>query len=61
MTRTVHITTKNDRTFRGVLWADRGRFVVLKKASLLEVDAVKELDGEVIIERDNIDFVQVVT
>lgn len=56
----VLLNLKTDKAFRAVLWAKRGPLLVLKDASLLEAgrDPVK-LDGEVLVERGNVDFVQV--
>lgn len=60
--RRVLVALKTDKTFRGVLYAKRGPLLILKDAELLEAgrDPVK-LDGEVLIERPNVDFVQVLT
>jgi small nuclear ribonucleoprotein (snRNP)-like protein len=59
--REVIVTTKTDKSFRGVLWEKRRGYIVLRKASLLQGrgDAIK-MDGEVVIERDNVDFIQVI-
>ena len=59
--REVIVTTKTDKSFRGVLWERRRGYIVLRKASLLQAraDAIK-MDGEVMIERDNVDFIQVI-
>lgn len=59
--REVIVTTKTDKSFRGVLWEKRRGYIVLRKASLLQGrgDVIK-MDGEVVIERDNVDFIQVI-
>ena len=59
--REVIVTTKTDKSFRGILWERRRGYIVLRKASLLQAraDAIK-MDGEVMIERDNVDFIQVI-
>lgn len=57
----VQIYTKTDRTFRGVLWQRRGEFYILKRAEeLRERGAIIPLDGEVLIDRANVDFMQVI-
>jgi len=59
--RRVIVSTKTGKVFRGVLWARRWGYVVLKRAELLEPKAPPvAIDGEVIIERSNVDFMQVV-
>lgn len=45
----------------GVLWDERGPLIVLRDARLHNEGGTAPLDGEVIIERDRIDFVQVVS
>jgi hypothetical protein len=50
-----------DRAFAGVLWAQRGPLLVLRNAELLEQGAQPvPMDGEVVIERSRVEFVQVV-
>ena len=59
--RAVVVATKTGRTFRGVLWARRWGYVVLRRVELLEPKAPPvAVDGEVVIERSNVDFIQVV-
>lgn len=60
--RTVLVNTKSGNTFRGVLFAQRRRYLVLKQAQMLRRD--KEpmaVDGEVIVPAENVDFLQVVS
>lgn len=45
----------------GVLWQDRGPLIVLKDANVHNEGGSAPLDGEVVIERTRIDFVQVVS
>jgi hypothetical protein len=55
----VNLTT--DKAFGGVLWAKRGPLLVLRDAQLLEAGrAAVPMDGEVVVERARVDFVQVV-
>ena len=55
------INTKTDRAFRGLLWEKRRRILVLRSVEMVKPggDVVK-VDGEVVIERENVDFIQVV-
>lgn len=58
--RRVLLSLKTDKGLRGVLWAKRGSLVLLKDAELLEGGREPvRLDGDVAVERSNIDFVQV--
>lgn len=61
MCRTVIVNLRNsDEAIRGVLWSTRGAWWTLKNATLLvEGREVTPLDGEVVIERKQILFVQV--
>lgn len=46
--------------FRGVLWAKRGPLLVLRHAELLEAGREPmPLDGEVVVERSRVEFIQV--
>jgi len=58
--RRVLVALRTEKTFRGVLYAQRGPLLILKDVELLEHgrDPVR-LDGDVVIERPNVDFVQV--
>ena len=59
--REVIVNTKTDKSFRGVLWSRRRGYIVLRNVSMLQPrgDAIK-MDGEVMIESANVDFIQVV-
>ncbi|WP_234321295.1 hypothetical protein [Streptomyces katrae] len=49
-----------DKAFAGVLWAKRGPLLVLKDATLMQHGAADTpMDGEVLIERSKVDFIQV--
>lgn len=63
--RTVIVNLKNSETvFRGVVWQRRGPFVILRNATLLGdprksgKDATR-VDGEVLVQLADIDFIQV--
>jgi hypothetical protein len=49
-----------DKAFSGVLWARRGPLLVLRDVQLLEVARPPQpIDGEIVIERARVEFVQV--
>jgi len=59
--RRVIVNTKTDRAFRGVLWRKRRGYLVLRNAEMLKPRGeTVTVDGEVVIDRGNVDFVQVI-
>lgn len=49
-----------DKAFSGVLWAKRGPLLVLRDVELLEAGRQPQrVDGEVVIERSRVEFMQV--
>ncbi|GGJ86850.1 hypothetical protein GCM10011583_18040 [Streptomyces camponoticapitis] len=49
-----------DKAFDGVLWAKRGPLLVLRDAILLEAGREPQrIDGEIVIERSRVEFMQV--
>jgi small nuclear ribonucleoprotein (snRNP)-like protein len=59
--RRVLVNLKTDKALRGVLFDQRGDVLVLKDTVLLEPNADPvRIDGDVVVERANIDFVQIV-
>jgi small nuclear ribonucleoprotein (snRNP)-like protein len=58
--RQVVANTKTGHAFRGVLWQRRRGYLVLRNAEMLRPggEAVA-MDGELVIERENVDFLQV--
>ena len=59
--REVIVNLKTDHAFRGVLWRRARGYLVLRNVTLLrKSEAPLAVDGEVLIERANVDFVQVV-
>lgn len=49
-----------DKAFTGVLWAKRGPLLVLRGVELLEAGrAPQTVDGEIVIERARVEFIQV--
>lgn len=60
--RQVVVNTKTDRAFRGVLWRKRRGYLVLRNVEMLQPGgAMMHMDGEVVVDRANVDFIQVVT
>ena len=58
--RRVLVNLKTGKAVAGVLWTRRRRLLVLKDATLYEGrEAPVSIDGDVVIERSNVDFVQV--
>ena len=58
--RRVLVNLKTEKAFRGVLFAKRGLLLVLKDVELLEAGREPvRIDGDVLVERPNVDFVQV--
>ena len=60
--RQVIVNTKTDRAFRGMLWQRRRGYLVLRNAEMLKSKGeTVPMDGEVMIESPNVDFIQVVS
>lgn len=59
ITKSVIVNLKTDKAFQGVLWQQRRDLLVLRNATLLEQGKEAPVDGEVVVERANIDFIQV--
>lgn len=56
----VIVNTTTDKAFKGILYAKRGPLLILRNASLLDHGQTTAMDGDVLVERRNVDFVQVV-
>jgi len=52
----VHLVS--GRTIDGILYAQRGPLVVLRDAKLIDAGRPVPADGEVVVERDRIEFIQ---
>lgn len=61
MSRRVVVNLTTGAAIEGVLWDERGPVIVLRDARLHNEGGTAPLDGEVIVERARIDFVQVVS
>jgi hypothetical protein len=49
-----------DKAFSGILWAKRGPLLVLRDVELLEAGRQPQrVDGEVVVERSKVEFMQV--
>ncbi len=58
----VIVSLVTDKAFKGILWTKRGPLIVMRHASLLAPDGPEggvPMDGEVVIDRRQIEFVQV--
>jgi small nuclear ribonucleoprotein (snRNP)-like protein len=59
--RQVVANTKTGQAFRGVLWRKRRGYLVLRNAEMLRPGGgAVAMDGELVIEASNVDFIQVV-
>jgi len=57
--RRVLVNLRSGRAITGTLWVRRGRTLVLKSAELLESgNPTVPMDGDVILDRDQVEFVQ---
>lgn len=60
--RRVVVNTRTDRAFRGVLWRKAWGYLVLRNAELVKAGGeTVPMDGEVVIEAANVDFIQVLS
>lgn len=58
--RKVVVNMLTDRAFVGVLWAKRGPLLVLRNVTMHEPGAEPTtVDGEVVVERDQVEFIQI--
>ena len=62
MRRRVLIVTSHDITIEGILWTRRGPLMLLKDARVFVTpgNPPTQVDGEMVIERDRIEWMQVV-
>lgn len=59
LNRRVMVNLTTGDAIGGVLWDDRGPLIVLRDANLYTDGGTSGLDGDAVIERDRIAFVQV--
>lgn len=57
--QTVIVNLTTGKAFRGVLWQRTREHLVLRNAELHEHGKTMPIDGEIVIERGKVDFVQV--
>lgn len=57
---TVIVNLKTDKAFRGVMWSTNRQLMTLRNAVLLEHGAETRVDGEVVVDTGNVDFIQIV-
>ncbi len=57
--RRVIVHTRSKQSIRGVLWGQKGGYLILRNAELLEHGKAIPLDGETVVDRSNVDFMQV--
>lgn len=56
----VNLVSDTDLAIGGVLWQARGAWLVLRKAEMLRAkEAPVPIDGEVLIHRGNVSFIEV--
>lgn len=57
--RQVIVNLKSGRAFRGILWKQAGPLLLLRKVEMLETGRPPmPVDGEVLVERDEVEFIQ---
>lgn len=49
----------NGASFRGVIWQIKGPFLVLRNTEILDQGGPRPLDGEIILQMADIEFIQV--
>lgn len=54
------VNLRTDKAIQGVLWAQRGPLLVIRSSILHDSGRQTPVDGGVIVERSNVDFVQVI-
>lgn len=59
--KNVVVNMQSGRAFVGILWAKRGPLIVLRHVTMHEPGpaAPAQVDGEVVVERDQVEFIQV--
>jgi hypothetical protein len=60
--RTVIVNLKDDPTaaIQGALWSQRGPWFTLRRAAMLKAGSEPTpLDGDIVVHRDNVSFIQV--
>jgi hypothetical protein len=55
----VNLVSDDDAALRGVLWGSRGAWLTLRNAAVVKGNEEITVDGEVVIHRANVAFIQV--
>lgn len=58
---TAIVNMRTDKAFRGVIWDTNRQLLTLRNVVLLEHGRETPVDGEVVIDTANVDFIQIVT
>lgn len=53
------VNLKTNVSFRGIIWYTTARYIIMRNAEFLG-DNPKNLDGEVVVERKEVQFIQVI-
>lgn len=61
MSKRVMVNLLSGSAIDGILWDDRGSLIVLRDGNLHSEGGSAPLDGDILIEREQINFVQVVS
>lgn len=54
------VNLKSGTSFRGVIWRRTGPWVVIKQVHILHGEGSRPVDGEVLVQMSDIEFVQVI-
>lgn len=57
--RRVVVNLLNGQAFQGILWDQRGPLLVLRNAVMIVPGGHHPVDGEVVVERSQVSFIQV--
>lgn len=55
----VNLTSDSESAIKGVLWSARGPWLTFKECALLKAHLTTPIDGDVVIHRSNVAFLQV--
>lgn len=55
------VTLRTGVAFQGLVWSVDPQLMVLREAAILTADGSAPVDGELVVERSQVDYVQVLT